>query len=188
MTPNCDWFALSPHPAVCSAVVTAVDAAAGWTADGSLVLNYRLHGAIARLRLPASAGGARGDGLWRHTCCEVFVAREREAGYREFNFSPSGDWAAYAFSATRQRDAAADPGSEARPLVEVRRRADRLDLAATLPAAALPRRGQWLIGLSVVVEDETGGLSYWALRHPSAHPDFHHRDAFALNLAPGRHE
>jgi hypothetical protein len=40
------------------------------------------------------------------------------------------------------------------------------------------------IGLSAVIEDVDGGLSYWALAHPSDKPDFHHPDSFALTLPP----
>jgi hypothetical protein len=188
MKPTYDWLALSPHPAARSSAASAVEARAGWTVGGNLALRYRLHAGIARLRLPVSTGRLRLDGLWQHTCCEAFIARPGETGYLEFNFSPSGDWAAYAFSAPRHRDAAADPGRDARPEISVQRVADCLELAATLPAAALPEGGRWQIGLSVVVEDDAGALSYWALRHPSPHPDFHHRDAFAFNLDPGPHE
>jgi hypothetical protein len=38
------------------------------------------------------------------------------------------------------------------------------------------------LALSAVIEDEDGVLSYWALKHPAGKPDFHHRDAFALEL------
>ena len=38
------------------------------------------------------------------------------------------------------------------------------------------------LGLSAVIEDDAGTLSYWALRHPPGKPDFHHPDAFALEL------
>jgi ABC-type uncharacterized transport system permease subunit len=44
------------------------------------------------------------------------------------------------------------------------------------------RRGRLALALSVVVEHEDGVLSYWALAHPAAKPDFHHRDAFVLEL------
>ena len=33
-----------------------------------------------------------------------------------------------------------------------------------------------------MVEDMDGGLSYWALAHPSAKPDFHHINGFILSL------
>ncbi len=38
------------------------------------------------------------------------------------------------------------------------------------------------LGLSVVIEEESGALSYWALRHAPGKPDFHHASAFALEL------
>jgi hypothetical protein len=38
-----------------------------------------------------------------------------------------------------------------------------------------------------VIEEIDGALSYWALRHAPGKPDFHHRDAFALELDEVRH-
>ena len=40
------------------------------------------------------------------------------------------------------------------------------------------------LGLSAVIEDDSGKLSYWALKHPSGKPDFHHPDTFVLEIAP----
>ena len=42
----------------------------------------------------------------------------------------------------------------------------------------------WRLGLSAVIEDTSGGKSYWALAHPPGKPDFHHADCFALELPP----
>jgi hypothetical protein len=39
------------------------------------------------------------------------------------------------------------------------------------------------MGLSAVIEERDGMLSYWALRHAPGKPDFHRRDGFALELA-----
>ncbi|NMF90687.1 hypothetical protein GPA26_19635, partial [Aromatoleum petrolei] len=58
----------------------------------------------------------------------------------------------------------------------------RLVLDVTLDAAALPQGSPLELGLTAVVETLDGTLSYWALRHPSARPDFHLRDAFTLPL------
>jgi hypothetical protein len=42
------------------------------------------------------------------------------------------------------------------------------------------------LGLSAVIEDIDGRLSYWALKHPPGKPDFHHPDSFALDVTlPG---
>jgi hypothetical protein len=37
--------------------------------------------------------------------------------------------------------------------------------------------------LSAVIEAADGTISYWALKHPSDRPDFHHADSFAIQLA-----
>ena len=122
---------------------------------------------------------ARRDNLWRHTCGELFIAARNGSAYREFNFSPSGEWAAYDFTGPRQR--AADP-TLAAPAIELRRTADALVLVANLPRAALPAAPRLDLGLSAVVEADDGTLSYWALRHLAPAPDFHQRDSFALTL------
>jgi hypothetical protein len=36
------------------------------------------------------------------------------------------------------------------------------------------------LALSAVIEEADGRLSYWALTHPAAKPDFHHAEGFAL--------
>jgi hypothetical protein len=119
------------------------------------------------------------DGLWRHTCFEVFVLGDDAPGYREFNFSPSGEWAAYAFRDYRDGD---ELGVELTLGTPVRRTADRLELSAEICQDFLPPGRSLRLGLSVVVEDSDGMLSYWALRHPPGKPDFHHTDAFAAQL------
>jgi hypothetical protein len=101
------------------------------------------------------------------------------SGYREYNFSPSDEWAAYSFQSYRKAGEAV-VGME--PAIRVRRSVDRLELAAdfhaTLPSGCRSLR----VGLSSVVEVADGGLSYWSLCHPPGRPDFHHLAAFALQL------
>ena len=72
-------------------------------------------------------------------------------------------------------------GAIAAPAIDVQRTANGLALEARF---ALPPLScmELAIGLSAVVEDADGGLSYWALRHPSAQPDFHLREGFVLSL------
>jgi hypothetical protein len=38
------------------------------------------------------------------------------------------------------------------------------------------------LGLAAVIEDRARVLSYWALKHPSGKPDFHHADSFVVTL------
>jgi hypothetical protein len=169
------------HPATPCGAVSGIRVGVTATPQGGLAFDYILHGDPARLTIPAPQPPAAVDGLWRRTCCEAFLARSGEAAYREFNFSPSSQWAGYAFGAYRQRTAWEPPA----PQIVVEQGAD-LRLCATLPREALPEGGSLRLGLAVVVEDQRGVLSYWALRHPAGKPDFHHRDGFALQLPDPR--
>ena len=137
---------------------------------------YRIEGDLDRVRIPASTAPRRMDGLWRHTCCELFVSRGDEPAYREFNFSPSGEWAAYAFKG--YRDPA--PLPDLLPGLRVQRAQGCLELHARVP---ITEGGKFRIAVSTVIEDSEGALSYWALAHPPGKPDFHHRDAFVAELA-----
>ena len=137
--------------------------------SGALAVNFKLDADFDRLRIPPRRPRRFKDGLWRHTCFEVFVAT-RSRAYREYNFSPSGEWATYAFRSYRKRTAT----HLRRPRFHVHRHG----LVATIEA-----RGRVKIGLCAVIEEKNGALSYWALRHPQGKPDFHHRRAFAMDLA-----
>ena len=175
--------------------------------DGGVSFHFRLEADPGRVVLPAPAEGFA-DGLWQHTCCEVFLTREGHSHYREFNFSPSGQWAAYAFADTRQRDVSAEADGSVRPEMHWTTSARGFELHARLSPSHLPAGpGALQVGLSAVLEclidkvadnliddlaDDGSGAktarpacahcTYWALNHPSPQPDFHHRDAFALTL------
>ena len=170
--------ALERHFASPCAALARIEASVARRADGSLEVSYRLEGDVDRLRIPARAAPRFADKLWQHTCCELFVADAAGPGYTEFNFSPSGEWAAYRF--TQYREGA--PLATRDPQIRVRRGAGALTLEARVVA-----RGKLRVGLSAVVEQTDGTLSYWALRHAPGKPDFHHPDAFALELDEIRH-
>ena len=172
---------LIAHPDSRPGPVRRVSAQARRTAEGGLALTYSIEGDMARVRLAAPRTPRVGYKLWRHTCCEVFIATPGEARYHEFNFSPSGEWAAYAFSAYREGAALEAPALN--PQIAAMRSPERLELSALVDLHKIGVKGKLAMGLSVVVEQEDGGLAYWALKHAPGRPDFHHRDAFALELA-----
>ena len=150
------------------------------TPDGGIAVSYVVTGELDRVRVPAPRAPRFADELWRHTCLELFVKEARADAYREFNFSPSGEWAAYAFERYRERNGADTP---VEPRFAVQRDGRKLELNAVVPAGdRYPADAALSLGLSAVIEETDGTLSYWALKHPAPRPDFHHAAAFALRL------
>lgn len=147
-----------------------------------LSLRYTVAGEIVRLRLPPMMEPERTDELWRSTCFEAFL-RGPHGGYFEFNFAPSSQWSAYVFQDYR---AGMTPWEAFEPpRMERRAQACRYELDVELALDRLldaPGAAPWRLGLSAVLEDAAGGISYWALTHPPGKPDFHHPDSFALDL------
>lgn len=171
--------------------LSALSVALTWPAAERLRLVYHWHchpDTADALCLPAPvAAPGPADGLWQHSCVELFVALPEQPGYLEFNFSPSGQWAAYAFADYRQRLEGTACPELPRPGIDCQRMADSVVLTADLPLAAFPpafrQAAQWQIGLTAVVEAASGALSYWALHHPGERPDFHHRGGMVATLA-----
>jgi hypothetical protein len=167
-----------------SSDVYLLDVAVNSLTGGCLKFNYHLTGNIAQLSIPVPKAPTATDGLWEHTCFEAFIAVEGETRYHEFNFSPSGQWATYAFSRTRERCAWSIKHP---PIITFKHNRESLLLEAIIHSADLPPNSAHLplqLGLSAVLETPTGNRSYWALQHPASNPDFHNRAGFILTLNP----
>ena len=130
------------------------------------------------LLLPPMKAPERAEDLWNATCFELFARDKGADAYVEFNFSPSFEWAAYAFTGYR---------------------ANRRNLETHDPEVVISPAGNWFflgvdalpelgpeplqIGLSAIIEEVDGTKSYWALAHPPGDkPDFHDPACFALEL------
>ncbi len=181
-TPAPQTVRLQAFPDSSAALVRSLTVELGWTAEQELSLTYRLEGELDAIALPPPRAPGFADNLWQHTCFEAFVADAASPDYREFNFSPSGLWASYSFSGYRE---GGKPSNAPTPRIAFSRFQDRLELVAILATAALPpaTNATWRLGLSAVIEGIDGQRSYWALAHPAERPDFHHRDAFILELS-----
>lgn len=172
-----ETLALIPHSATPPKEVQGLDVSLQ-RERGRIVLTYVVACPTSRLVLPAPAKPYRAEGLWRTTCFELFV-RDPGPRYREFNFSPSSQWALYGFDAYRE-------GMEALP-VDVPPSITLWDEGYALGITVgieLPSTSGLTLGLSAIVEETDGPKSYWALAHPPGDPDFHHPDCFALKLPP----
>lgn len=151
--------------------------------ESALALTYILRGDMKRLSLPEPVAPARGDGLWQHTCFEAFVCNAVSSKYCEFNLSPSRQWAAYRFD--RYREGMAAEAGVHDPRIHVQSHGSEFRLSAYLELSGIPAlqgNDAWRLGLSAIIEEESGGKSWWALAHPPGKPDFHHPDSFTLEL------
>jgi hypothetical protein len=173
-----DVHILVPHPRTPAAAVARVEAFIAVLDANEMAIEFTVSPDSA-LALPAPAPPGRADDLWLTTCFEIFVKAEGADSYLEFNFSPSGAWAAYRFGGYREGRQELPMAWE--PNVETLASDGRFSLFAEFDSSAFPR-GPARIALTAVIEETDGAKSYWALNHPLGEPDFHHPDCFALEL------
>jgi hypothetical protein len=166
------------YPGASCAAVRSLQVELAIRPGGGLHLCYALIADLSRLLIPGPMPPQMADGLWQHTCFEAFVALADDSRYHEFNFSPSGQWAAYAFDSYRVRR----PWTAQRtPNIKIEQTDTRLRLEADIAAVDLPpneRNFPYRLGLTAVIETVNQDRSYWALHHPGTHPDFHQREGF----------
>jgi hypothetical protein len=159
----------------------AVSVRTDWVSEGLLALHYRVEGDLDELQLSPRRPSAHTDRLWQHTCFEAFVKHGDRPAYLELNFSPSSEWAIYSFDDYRS---GREPRVPEHPpeIMSKRQGDDLLEVDVTVHLDGLftehTRVDGLRLGLAAVLEDRRGQLSYWALAHSSARPDFHHADSF----------
>jgi hypothetical protein len=145
-----------------------------------LRFRYTVIGDISYLRIPEPAPPFRTAHLWEATCFEAFLRAEGANAYIELNFSPSGQWAAYAFTHYRQGMTSAP--LPAAPEIAVSRSSDRLDVqVAVAPSLGA---GPYAMNIAAILENSGGERSFWAAGHPTGGPDFHHPSCFIHRLPP----
>jgi hypothetical protein len=174
---------LKPHPARAVPLVRDLSASISRAASNTLAIKYVLEGTLDALRVPLERPANASERLWEHTCFELFIARPSSNAYHELNFAPYGAWAAYAFESYRVPAPGAPP--EMNLQVTTRCAGTTFELDAHVDLSRLSRdyvAAELVLGVSAVVEDGEGNLSYWALAHPADKPDFHNPALFAARL------
>lgn len=186
-------LALVAHPSAPQAAVASLAVGCRRSGTGGLAIDYRLRGDLAQLALVHPPAALPSERLWEYSCFEAFVAVAGRDAYREFNFSPNGQWASFAFTSYRERRHEVLPAG-VQPAIACAFDAGELRLSVQVPAALLPAAGarpgapsgaqsvELAIGLAAVLVGGDGTASWWALVHPAAKPDFHQRAAFVLQL------
>ena len=179
---NMQMWTLLPHPDTPEPAVRALSVAVERTGE-RLWLRYVVECDMEAIQWPAPAAPAFTDGLWQHTCFEVFMRGEESTAYVEGNFSPSWEYAFYGFSGYREGMTALPRAED--PQISFDAAHDQFALETTIDLASIASEMaaiDWTIGLSAVIENVEGGKSYYALAHPGGAPDFHHASCFALEL------
>jgi hypothetical protein len=174
-------FNLAPHPSAPPAdpairVWANVDYAGAFGATATANIWFGVSTPAERFMIPDGEPG-RSDELWMTTCFEAFFREAGRKSYREWNFAPSGQWAAYDFSSERQgmKNAKVDQA----PYIRMEDNFTWWTMGATI---AVDADKKWELGLSAVLEEKDGTKSYWALAHAGDKPDFHSPDCFAARL------
>jgi hypothetical protein len=184
-----NWIELARHPSARAEAVRAIAVLVRRSAN-ELRLTFRLDGDIRRISIPSPSAPRIAKQLWQHTCFEAFVALEGQREYHEFNFAPSGEWAAYAFSGYRDGPLIPLASDMLQPRIALRSTDSRLELDGVVrldALSAIHRRASIRVGLAAVIQ-AIDGFSYWALRHRADKPDFHDAEGFALLLEPSASE
>jgi len=149
----------------------------------TLAINYQIAGKYAALDLPETASvPERRDFLWKASCFELFIKEMDAEGYLEINLSPAGHWNIYRFDGYRK--GMREEWRIDAPVVHVD---DGMPDIWTISTEIhtgniMPAIRPMQAAVSAVFKTVTGRLSYWALTHPCAEPDFHHRGGFVIRL------
>lgn len=172
---------LAPHPATPPSepfkVWVNVEHSAAFSSTATTNIWFGIGAPASRFVIAEPVEPRRADDLWQTTCFEAFLRVPGTESYREWNFAPSGEWAAYDFAAYRDDRTNADVAT---PYLRVEDNFTWWAFGATISVEA---KGAWEFGLSAVLEEAVGTKSYWALAHPNAEkPDFHDPACFAAHL------
>lgn len=148
----------------------------------SIQISYQLLGNINNVNLTQpSANASRKDKLWESTCLELFIAKPGNTDYWEYNLSPSKDWAVFRFTDYRENKT-----DDLTILdIDIETRIDNstlFELNSSLPLPDTLRGHSLCVGISAVIQDNSGDVYYYALDHLNQQPDFHDRNSFTITL------
>src|SRR3954453_7627462 len=155
---------LVPHPSTPPAdpafkVWVNVEHSAAFGVTATTNIWFGIGASASRFIIPPSVDPKRAADLWQTTCFEAFLRVPGTESYREWNFAPSGEWAAYDFAAYREDRTNSDVAT---PYIRVEDNFTWWAFGATISVEA---NGVWEFGLSAVLEETDGTKSYWALTH-----------------------
>ena len=136
---------------------------------------------LVMMQTPATSPTRR-DNLWQETCFEFFLSPQPSQAYWEFNLSPSGNWNVYHLDSYRQ-GLRAELAFADLPFF-VKHSAHQFSLNIQIDLSPLvPIKQAIDLGITTVIKTKRGEITYWALKHCGAKPDFHLRESFVATFS-----
>ncbi|MEH2232728.1 MAG: DOMON-like domain-containing protein [Nostoc sp.] len=178
---NKQTFSLQPFPSTESFPDLKITGNISRNAN-QLTICYNLGGDLKKITVASPSNAPlRKHELWEDTCFEFFLGIKDSARYWEFNLSPAGHWNVYRFDGYRQ-GMQEETAFEKLPF-SVHNQADALVLALDVDLNKIVSTNQGIeIGITTVIKNIHGNVSYWALTHKGEEADFHLRDSFIVEL------
>ena len=149
--------------------------------ENLLTISYTILGDIQQVNIAPAETPQRLHELWQNTCFEFFLGAKNSPGYWEFNLSPARHWNIYRFDNYRQ-GMEEETAFTTLPFT-VKHNSDSFDLALDINLdKIIPVEQPIEVAITTVVKSTNGDVSYWALSHKGAEPDFHLRESFVVEL------
>ncbi|MBW4605137.1 MAG: DOMON-like domain-containing protein [Calothrix sp. FI2-JRJ7] len=149
--------------------------------ENLLTIRYTLLGDIQQVNIAPPETPQRKNELWLDTCFEFFIGAENSPGYWEFNLSPAGHWNIYRFDNYRQ--GMQEETAFTTLLFNVKHNSDSLTLTLNVNLDKIISVDQPIeVSITTVIKSINGDVSYLAVSHKGAEPDFHLRESFVIEL------
>ncbi len=176
-----ETFPLQPHPQSAKQPIE-LNCTVG-RENEAISVAFQLTDQHSQVLLSSSNRGERIKGLWEQTCFEFFFAEPDASNYWEVNLSPSTAWNVFSFESNRSGMSTEEQLQHLPITTSLDENTGIFSLATKLPLDKLPITNSMVhVGVAAVIQTKDGKQSYWALFHPNAHPDFHDRGSFVLEL------
>lgn len=137
-------------------------------------IKFMVSGPVKSLVWPEGKTKKRTEGLWNSTCFEVFAAQIGFSKYLEVNLSPAQEWDFYQFDSYRSgMKRVGAEGVLENIVITISESQKTVQFEIHHPCLLTPNLE---ISPTVVLQDNMGDKTYWAIQHKSDKPDFHWRD------------
>ena len=161
-----------------TAPVVSIDSELNITKE-SVFISYKLQGLLNTIDMGVGVPKhARVIKLWEKTCFELFIKDDQDS-YLEFNFSPDFEWNCFYFE--KKGDKLTEYKKMELVKFDILFSNEVVHIIVELQKKMFPDHffeGKLAAGITSVLKEKNGNLSYWALSHNDTRPNFHHFDSF----------